>query len=293
MAADSGRWGGRRVLHREAAVGIVLIVTVGTACHPPSAPPAAATPAPAAASAPPPLAAPDNRTETAAEDLARILGLLDRERWAEARPALETALAKRPDDTALLNGLGWLELRTGNHEVAATLFRRVVAALPDVSSADYNLAVALVELKRVDEADSVYRAILEKHPDAADALGARAWILFNATRFDEAEQSFRRALQLDPEQAWNHQGLGMILWRKERPEEAMASLRTAARLKPGDALIWLEIGRTAHLTGNYAESAAAFERANRLNPGLLSTYPSGREMWEASKSGVRYSPPGE
>ena len=71
---------------------------------------------------------------------------------ASAREAYESALARWPDDLTALIGLGNTAHRSGDLEAAEQAFRRATLAHPRSAAAHNNLAQALEELDRHDEA---------------------------------------------------------------------------------------------------------------------------------------------
>ncbi|WP_232332793.1 tetratricopeptide repeat-containing sulfotransferase family protein [Novosphingobium aquimarinum] len=99
--------------------------------------------------------------------LARVLSLLRRD--GEAAKATRQALALEPDDPHTLDTIGCVLTRLGDHESAAGLFRKAVAAKSENLEYRYNLAAASGFIGDVAEARAQYEAIV-----AADACNARA-----------------------------------------------------------------------------------------------------------------------
>jgi tetratricopeptide (TPR) repeat protein len=112
------------------------------------------------------------------DDLGRVLlylatSLKELERFEDALPHLERAVALEPDELAHRNLQGYCYYRLGRHAEAVECFRRAVELDP-TSALDWaNLGSNLRDLGRVDEAIAAYRRALELDPTigfAADNL---------------------------------------------------------------------------------------------------------------------------
>lgn len=133
--------------------------------------------------------------------LARVLSLLRRD--GEAAVAAHRAMALEPDDPHTLDTIGCVLTRLGDHEGAAKLFRKAVAAQPDHLDFRYNLAAASGFIGEVAEARAQYEVILE-----ADADNARAhYALAILTRQTEQTNHVPR--------------LRAALARSEEPDDAL------------------------------------------------------------------------
>jgi adenylate cyclase len=94
-------------------------------------------------------------------------------------------------------------------------------------------------------------------PVAQHALGiALMWM----RRLDEAESAVRRALELDPNSAQGHGALGNVMHFLGRHEEALESLALALRLDPQFNLWIHAMGRVQFVLGHYDEAEATFKR---------------------------------
>jgi adenylate cyclase len=79
-------------------------------------------------------------------------------------------------------------------------------------------------------------------------------------RLDEAETEARRAIDLDPNSSASHGALGNILHYTGRHEQALESLELALRLDP-QFNVWMHsIGRTEFALGRYDQAEATFKR---------------------------------
>ena len=104
--------------------------------------------------------APDN-AEYAAQN-ARLLILLQRD--AEARVAATRAAALAPDDPLVLDTIGCVLARLGDHGDALPLFARAVAASPDTMSFRFNYASSLGFFGKAAQASAQYEAMIARDP---------------------------------------------------------------------------------------------------------------------------------
>ena len=91
--------------------------------------------------------------------------LADRtDRLEEARELIEKAHALKPDEPAILDSMGWVQFRLGNHETALGYLRRALDAMSDGEIAAH-LGEVLWAMGQREEAWKVWEAALEDHPE--------------------------------------------------------------------------------------------------------------------------------
>ena len=123
-------------------------------------------------------------------------------------------LQHRPDFVPINQTLAYLLLKTGRPAESVDYFRRVLRLKPDATV--YNdLAVALMQSGRIDEALTAADTALRLHPSAATARATRGEILRRAGRTAEAAAEFDAALRVDPGNAAALYGLDQL--RTPRP----------------------------------------------------------------------------
>ncbi|MBN2886128.1 MAG: tetratricopeptide repeat protein [Chromatiaceae bacterium] len=88
------------------------------------------------------------------------------ERYEEARVLIERAYALKPEEPAILDSMGWIQFRLGNHEQALSYLRQALEALNDGEIAAH-LGEVLWTMGREAEAWKVWEAALAEHPDHA------------------------------------------------------------------------------------------------------------------------------
>ncbi len=94
--------------------------------------------------------------------------LADRtDRYPEALGYIEQALALLPDDAAVLDSMGWVQYRLGNHAKALEYLRRAYQANPDAEIAAHLVEVLWVSGQRED-AKKIWQEALKKNPESRD-----------------------------------------------------------------------------------------------------------------------------
>jgi len=111
---------------------------------------------------------------------------------------------------------------------------------PDNAAAHSNLASALANLGKYEEAIAQHRKAVELDLKHAPAYGNWGAALDNLGKPEEAIAQFRKAVEIDPKYAMAYNNLGLLLNYLDRPQEALDLARQAvqAGLKPGDLGDW-------------------------------------------------------
>src|SRR5438105_1729133 len=99
------------------------------------------------------------------------------------------------------------------------------------------------------EAVDICRVGLSVHPGYLSARVTLGRALLELDRLDEAETELRLVLASAPENPSAMQGLGDIEQRRGHPAEALARYRTALSLAPTDSELRLIVKNTSHELG--------------------------------------------
>lgn len=151
------------------------------------------------------------------------------------------ALAERTDRRTFVAGLavlllGALSVQTrrqiGVWRDSESLFRHAVDVTGGSSLAHLNLAEALWEGGRVEEAAGHYRLSLEHRPDVAEALGGLARTEIRSGDLTGAEANVRRALDIAPEDYRLWVTLGSAQAAAGHLDEAREALQRASKIRP-------------------------------------------------------------
>jgi len=156
---------------------------------------------------------------------------------------------------------------------AAILSVAVFANWPLLSAAtmravtENNLAAALQEEGRVDEAIGHYQRAAAIKPDYAPAYNNMGTALRAKGRAEEAIAAYRRALETMPDYPDAHYNLANVLMEQNRSDEAVRHLEIASRSLPSSAAVHNNLGKALAEKGRHAEAAAELAQAVALDPG--------------------------
>jgi tetratricopeptide (TPR) repeat protein len=157
------------------------------------------------------------------------------------------------------------------------LWSRAVAIDPVNDIALYNLASALDEAGRRQEALARYEEVLRIVPDhddarknrdliAAGAFEAEANRLAASGQLDDAIARYRRAIALDPARTHAQAALGMALVQAGRSAEALPHLREAIKLGTPEAAVSNALAFSLVKDGRAREACGVLEEARRRFP---------------------------
>lgn len=85
-------------------------------------------------------------------------------RYNEALKYIKRALAVQPDDAAIIDSMGWVQYRLGNHEKAVEYLRRALSLISDPEIAAH-LGEVLWEMGNKKDAMAVWKKALKEHPN--------------------------------------------------------------------------------------------------------------------------------
>ncbi len=192
----------------------------------------------------------------ASEILALRSAFLER-RFEDARQQAQHLLKRYP-----LAPFGWrvLALVTpiGDDAAFAMQVRRIACDLdPEGADVAMNLALALHDLGRLDEADATYRRVLLREPKNLRAL-VNLGLLLNAKNDPTALDYLRQARTIGTDDFRVALALGGYLRDHNRPEEAIPLLEEALLGKPDSYMAAATLSVCFLAVGRHEESAALF-----------------------------------
>ena len=204
---------------------------------------------------------------------------------------------------ALLGTTTWRQ--AGIYLDDVTFFSHIISLNPKARNAHRNLSRGLAEADRLEEALAAARIAVEKRPDAARSYSVLGKALLDLKRLDEAEENFRRALEIDPSIKNDPQFLavlGRVSWTRgrfqaaekysrraleldprntealkhlaashfmqKRYQVALNLYRTLLEVDPDDATTHFNIGATLYYLGQSEAALQSFKRALSLDPTL-------------------------
>lgn len=149
---------------------------------------------------------------------------------------------------------------------SVTALRKQAEKEPDNISVKRELADALSELRRFDEAIPLYKKILQKEPDNMDVLRAAGNIYIKSGEHEKAAKILEHIHELLPENANVLKILAETYIKQDASLKAIEAYLKLSGLKPGDAAIHETLGRLYEQNRYFEEAIAQYDRVIELSP---------------------------
>ena len=184
-------------------------------------------------------------------------------RWSKPRRMVANGVAAAM--LLLLGALTWQQSRIYSDQL--TFFEHVVAHNPEAAGAHLNLAQALIDEGRLEDAVQAATIAVEQRPESYDAHINLAIALGELERYDESERHLRQAVEIAPTESEPHANLAVLLSRRNELDEAEQHLRRAMELAPGDLGVVSNLARLLALQGQTEKLQEALALYDRLLAG--------------------------
>jgi len=184
----------------------------------------------------------------------------------QAETLYRQVLAQIPNNAEANHFLGVIACQHGRFETGVRLMRKAIKARPDYAEAHKNLGKALKELKLLDEALISFQKALSIRPDHAEALNDLGNVFYELRRVDEAISCFRKSLAIRPDFFIALNNLGNILQEKGFLEEAITCFEKALAVKPGFPVLYFNLGNALKDKGSFNEAVAYYKKAIAIKP---------------------------
>ena len=182
----------------------------------------------------------------------QAISLHQQGRLDEAAALYRKLLAQHPQDAAVLNLLGAVEIQRRHPDAAIAYLDRAIAINGNSAAAHCNRGVALQDLRRFEESLASYDRALAIRSDLHEVLNNRGVVLRELKRFPDALASYDRALTILPAYAEAHNNRGNVLRDLARLEDALTAYGSALEIRPdyaearrNRATLLQELGRLA------------------------------------------------
>ena len=155
-------------------------------------------------------------------------------------------------------------------------YNYMLSRCPDYSTLHNNLAIALTDLGRADEAIAHYITSLKIEEDSHEVHNNLGNALLNKGQIDEAIKHFNRAIELTDHRALHrnslpgfaeaHYNLGNALKMKNQFQQAIVHFKRALQLTPEDADTHQNLGVALAGLGKYEDAIKCYNKSIELNP---------------------------
>lgn len=158
--------------------------------------------------------------------------LLAQDRLADARRAIDDALALDSTEPGLLLTLADIQYRQGQVRESEATVRTAIGLAPNWARSRRRLAEGLLAEMRLTEALQAARDGLALDPDDPGLYDVQAVVLARLGRFEEAQASALQGLEIEPDSASLQNNFGMAVSFRGDPIAARERYLEAARLDP-------------------------------------------------------------
>ena len=218
--------------------------------------------------------------------LAGVAQVRDRSNLMEGLPRLAAIFEKQhPSGAGDYADLAQGYRFSGDSEQAVHYYD--LAAKMEPSAARLiQLGNALMEGRRLGEAESALRRATTLSPSEAVGWGTLGWVLWQEDKAMEARSSLAKAIELDPELPELHNNLANVLWGTGDQQGAITEFRKALRIQPGVADWRANLGRVLASSNQLSEAEWQAAEAVKLDPNsapaheLLGSLQAGRGSLE-------------
>lgn len=161
--------------------------------------------------------------------------------------------------------LGNLQFEAGENEEAVEAFENAIQLYPNFRDAHRNLAVALVQEQKFDEAEEPLTRAIELGAQDGLSFGLLGYVHLNHERYQAALQAYRLAQITMPRETQWKLGEAQCLLALGSVQEAVALYRELLEQRPTDLTIWLNQADAFLQLNEPIEAIASLEMTRRMN----------------------------
>ena len=155
----------------------------------------------------------------------------------------------------------------GNAQVALLAAVAVPEASPLYARARFDVALSLIQLKRLDAAFATLKTLADRAPSATlmNNLGVIQMRRASSPQSVKATYYFDQAVKLDPDDPDYYFNLGYAYWAEHDEQSSIYWLREAVRRRPADGEAHAVLGAALQALGSGTEAARERELATQLS----------------------------
>ncbi len=157
----------------------------------------------------------------------------------------------------------------GEYDNAIRWYRRALDINPENAAAEANWGACLLELGKLDEAETRLASAIELNPGLAEAHCSLGLARRRQNKLAEAVESYRRALEINPDYALARVHLGTLLLDLGQLDEAKTHLTEAVQLDAGDPYSHFNLAVACGRSGETRDAAEHFSRTLQLDPNFV------------------------
>jgi len=192
---------------------------------------------------------------------------------AEAVRVIRLGMDRLGDQYELFDGLGVALGDLGRHEEAVAALRAAVAHNPNDANSNFNLAVALLAVKKLDDAMVALHRSLALRPTFPNTLALLAQIEIDSGRWQDATKYLLPLYESHPERiearnlmTYWHLLAGMDAEKKGDLAAAAQHFHSGMVIEPNQPELQARFGTLCLIQGRFADAIPALEAYHRLQP---------------------------
>ena len=185
--------------------------------------------------------------------------LAERGRPAEGVLMVERALELDRRNPVFHLSHGQILMRCGNPAAAVEAFQESAHLDPGNPRIPKHLVFALIECRRIPEAEAVACGALDKWPASAELLDALGMVLMAQDRSDEARMMLERAREVAPDYPDAYGNLAILHEQRNHLDTALEVVNEGLKRWPAHRTLRFIRARCLRRRGQYTEAKLAFQ----------------------------------
>ncbi len=162
-------------------------------------------------------------------------------------------------DASIYSAIGFSYLHEGDLVRAEEFMRKAASEKEQPVDAFIGLAILYYKKKDFPSALADLDRVLKEKPDSAEARKLRGEVLMELDRLDEAETELKKSISIMPALRSAHMALANVYFRKKDFTQAESALRRVLNLREDDAEMHYALGVILDRQGRPIEAAGHFE----------------------------------
>jgi tetratricopeptide (TPR) repeat protein len=134
-----------------------------------------------------------------------------------------------------------------------------------------NYAIALREIKEIDEALNVFNRLTKKFPSFVNGWIGYGSLLNKTQKYNEAIEVFKKSVALHPNNFILNFNLGITYANINEPEESIKLLKEAIKIEPNSYQLWITLAAQLIKIRKFKDVEKSLDKCRQLEPGNLLT----------------------
>ena len=186
--------------------------------------------------------------------------------------ALQRAAELLPQEAEAQDNLANALLEQNRPQEALVYYQRALALKPGYAQAHSNMGQALQKLGRLQEAQTSYLAAIEYNPKLTFAYENLGDVLREEGQFEQAALRYEKALHINPKLTEVLNKLGVVLSELTRNDEALACYQKVLALQPSHVVARCNMGNLLRQKGQLNQAIECYQLALQGRPDFVNAH---------------------